>query len=291
MRKVYILPNLFTAGSLFFGMLAIFQVFDPDGDPIFAIKLIFVAAILDTFDGMIARLTHTQSLFGMNLDSLADVVSFGVAPVVVVYGAIAEQYNLVAKATCGLFAVCGALRLARFNVQAQREEKRSFLGLPIPGAALTLLSVYWALYNHADSEGWITSAKVMPAVLVVLSYMMVSKFQYYGLKSIKLSQHIPFEMLVSVVVVIALLMALKEHMDLIAFGALVIYAASGPLIALKRGRLGEPLEGEVEPAVDGRRFKRFRRLRRKPKRGDAPPTPPTDIHDDPDASAPKTFPR
>lgn len=289
MRKVYILPNLFTAGSLFFGMLAIFQMFEPEPNPVFAINLIFIAAILDTFDGMIARLTHTQSLFGLNLDSLADVVSFGVAPAVLVYASISEPYHLVAKATCGLYAVCGALRLARFNVQAQREEKKSFLGLPIPGAALVGLSIFWALHNHADAVGWITTAKVMPVVMVTLAYLMVSKFQYYGIKSLRLSQHLPFEILVSIVVVIALLMALKDHIDLIACGFFLLYMLSGPLLSLKRGRLGEALEGEgAGEALESRRLRR--RFRRKPRRNEPPPIDPG-IHDDPDSSAPKTFPR
>ncbi len=229
MRRVYILPNLFTAGSLFCGLLAIFEVFD-QGDVLTAVQFVLLAGVLDVLDGLIARLTRAQTPFGLQFDSLSDAISFGAAPATIIYSGIAGEDPLLAKATCGLYVVCGALRLARFNVQAQKEEKRSFLGLPIPGAACGILSLFLMLSKHEAIDAIFPVEKIMPLALAVVAWLMVSKYQYYGLKSVDIKRRQPFEILVSIVIVLSLLVALKQHLDfvfLIVFGS---YTLSGPAI-------------------------------------------------------------
>ena len=148
MKKIYLLPNLFTTASLFCGLLAILNVFDVATSARLATYryelscwLILASAILDMLDGWVARMTHTESSFGVQYDSLADLVAFGVAPAILIYTRISEIDNpLVAEVITPVFAICGALRLARFNVQKSTTEKLSFTGLPIPAAAGTVVS-------------------------------------------------------------------------------------------------------------------------------------------------------
>ncbi len=230
-RKVYILPNLFTAGSLFCGLLALFEIFD-QGDYVQAIQFVIIAGILDVFDGLIARLTRTQSSFGVNFDSLADLVSFGVAPAALVYTSIAPEFPMIAKATCGLFVVCGALRLARFNVQSAKEEKRSFTGLPIPGAAAGAITLFWVLSEHPSIHGIFPPEKLLAPAMVLIAALMVSELPYYGVKSLRIDGRHSFELLVCVVIVLAMLVALKQHIDVVLFAMTAPYVLSGPVIYL-----------------------------------------------------------
>src|SRR5690606_32552713 len=105
--------------------------------------LLILAGVLDMMDGLVARLTRTQSAFGLNLDSLSDLVAFGAAPAVIAYYYMGPNPPLPARAACGLFVVCGALRLARYNVQAMKEERTAFTGLPIPAGAAVVGSTIW----------------------------------------------------------------------------------------------------------------------------------------------------
>ncbi len=243
MRKVYILPNLFTAGSLFCGMLAIFKIFAGDPNQIEeACWLIILSSILDVFDGLVARLTRTQSAFGMELDSLSDVVAFGVAPGLLAFSFLTSLHNGPATAVCGIYVICGALRLARFNVQAAREESKAFLGLPIPGAALALVSLCW-LFSDAyfDTEA-IRAEWVIPPLTVVLAYLMVSKVPYVGFKSLNLANRQPFEILVIFVVVVAVLYMLKEHLSVVLFSGMWTYITIGVVMSLTRRRRRRRLE-------------------------------------------------
>lgn len=227
MRKIFILPNLFTAGSLFCGMLAIFEVFN--GDPNStqqACLLILLSALLDVADGTIARLTGSTSSFGLHFDSLSDLVAFGVAPALLAYSGFGGTFHRLAAAVCSLYVVCGALRLARFNVQAAREERKSFSGLPIPGAALATVSVIWVFAEHRAFADWLGRiipdltgdnplAPILPPLLVVIAYLMVSKVPFYGFKSMNLGGHQPFEILVTIVVIAFLLYMLKDNLDIV----------------------------------------------------------------------------
>jgi CDP-diacylglycerol---serine O-phosphatidyltransferase len=231
MRKVYILPNLFTSLSLFCGLLAIFEGLDLDGQGsiVRAMHLLILAGVLDMMDGMVARLTRTQSMFGMNLDSLADLVAFGAAPAVLAYHYMLPAYPLLAKATCGLYVVCGALRLARYNVQAQKEERREFTGLPIPGGAAAVGSLIWVLALWPGINGIFPIERVLPVMLVVVAYLMVSKFPYTGPKSLSLWRRQRFEILVTIVVIMIILFSLKEYFEIIALVFMLGYLTTGPL--------------------------------------------------------------
>lgn len=263
MRKVYILPNLFTAASLFCGLLAVLEMADalragvwaasagvPAGVdsavaapslPIaaerikLACKLVLLAGFFDVLDGLIARLTRTQTPFGLNFDSLADVVSFGAAPAILSYAFISTDYNLIAKSSCGLYAICGALRLGRFNVQAAREERKTFLGLPIPGAGIALVSMIWVYTDHPAARA-VSPELVLPLAMVALAALMVSTVPYYGLKNIALGKRQPFEILVVIIVAIAFLIALKEYFNLILMTGFVLYCLSGPIFHVYRRR-------------------------------------------------------
>lgn len=253
MRKVYILPNLFTAGSLFCGMLAIYGVFN--GDLLQACWLILLAAVLDVCDGAIARLTRTSSEFGLNFDSLSDLVSFGVAPALLAYHTLSNEFPRVATAICSLFVVFGALRLARFNVQASSEEKTTFIGLPTPIAALAVISVIWVLeVNHYMMEIGRRVAVVYAAAIISVAYLMVSKVPYYGIKSLNLKNRQPFEIFVTIVMVVCLLYILKDHLDIVLLCASWTYIFTVPVMILLNRHHSASLE-TVGPSIHTTHFR------------------------------------
>lgn len=241
MRKVYILPNLFTSLSLFCGLLAIFEGMELDGEGniVRAMHLLILAGVLDMMDGLVARLTRTQSSFGLNLDSLSDVVAFGAAPAVLAYHYMGPNAPLPARAACGLFVVCGALRLARYNVQALKEERRSFTGLPIPAAAAAVGSTMWVLALWPGLERIFPLPVVLPPLLFVVALLMVSTFPYGGIKGLGLWKRQRFEILVTIVAVIIMLFALKDYFEIIALIFFLAYLATGPLLYLRARRHGD----------------------------------------------------
>lgn len=249
MRRVYILPNLFTSANLFCGLLAVFETLGVAGESnlVWACQLILVAGLFDVLDGVVARLTRTQSAFGLNFDSLADVVSFGVAPALIAYRTISPVFPLLAKATCGLYVICCAMRLARFNIQAMREEKRRFLGLPSPGAGCAVTCLLWVLYDPGVVGRLLPGDKLLPPVLVLLAYLMVSEFQYLGIKSLRLSNRQPLSILVSLIVILSMLFVLKQHLSLIALAGFGLYTISGPTLAFRRARARRAARTEPPP--------------------------------------------
>ncbi len=189
-KLLFVLPNLFTISSIFCGFYAIvlMSVVDPASQELYkAALLIFFATFFDAFDGRVARMTRTQSEFGKQLDSLADVISFGVAP-----GLLAYQWGLVNLGPVGLviafvFPVCGSLRLARFMVIASRggsDASKFFTGLPVPLAAVTLVSLVIAHHKSGHepvNAGWVG------LLVILLSGLMVSNVRYRTFKDIRLS--------------------------------------------------------------------------------------------------------
>lgn len=256
MRRVYILPNLFTAGNLFCGLLAIFEIMDlgGEGDPVRACQLIFIAGVLDVFDGLVARLTNSQSAFGLHFDSLADVISFGAAPALMIYTAVSAANPPLAKATCGMFVICAAMRLARFNVQAGNEERHGFTGLPTPGAGCLAVSLFWVIHASGALPAGSIAEKIIPLAMVMLAYLMVSKVPYPGLKSIPLAKRGPFEILVSIVLVLFMLVALKQHIDKVLLVGLGTYAAASPAkylyLFLRGSSKAGPWDGADEASRD-----------------------------------------
>lgn len=192
-QLMFVLPNLFTVSSIFCGFYALTLCAGEAGPAQMyqAALAIFFGVLFDGFDGRVARLTKTQSQFGMELDSLADVISFGVAPAMLVYKWALQPLGFIGIFISFMFAACGALRLARFNVLAQRSPHGGasafFVGLPIPLAAGVVLSMVIA--HHARGGDLPEAARVpIAAVVVFLSALMVSTVRYRTFKDLKLSR-------------------------------------------------------------------------------------------------------
>lgn len=175
---MYIIPNLFTAMSCFFGMLSIFA--STNHAFIKSVIFIFISLILDGLDGRVARLTNTSSKFGIEFDSLADIIAFGVAPSVLFYCSIGHSYGKIGVLVAAFFVIFGAIRLARFNVTTGTYEPNVFIGLPIPTAAICLCAWnYFYLKYELIHLRWLLVVLVM-----ALSFLMVSNIRFPSFKKI-----------------------------------------------------------------------------------------------------------
>ncbi len=223
---------------MFCGLLAILNVLNVAeyGDTldnhryILSCWLILAAAVLDLMDGLVARLTRTESLFGAQLDSLADVVAFGVAPAMLIYTRMSSMENRhIAEGTAMFFAVCGALRLARFNVQKTRVEKKSFTGMPIPAAAGMIVSSF--LFFQKIDPDWDKKfvLNFLPVMMVSLAFLMVSTISYPSFKQLKLERRKQFDVLPLVVLFVAFIFFLKDFLEAIVFFAFAFYVVGGVL--------------------------------------------------------------
>jgi len=232
-RSVFVLPSLFTVGNLFCGYFAILSTMYGNYDN--AARAIGIALILDMLDGRIARLTNSTSGFGLQLDSLADVISFGIAPSVLalVWGLSAVDQRLAWIATF-TFTICGAMRLARFNVQAGH--LKHFVGLPIPaGGGVIAATVHFFVEPVKSPVG----SNLMAAAVFILAFLMVSTIRYSSLKHLTLGRKSHLTILV-----IAFLVALIFYLSRPALLVLaLVYAASGPVARiyalLRRRRTGD----------------------------------------------------
>jgi CDP-diacylglycerol--serine O-phosphatidyltransferase len=239
-RGGYLLPNLVTTGSLFAGFYGI--VATMNGNYHLAAWFILVSAVFDTLDGKIARLTGTTSKFGVEYDSLADLVAFGVAPGLLMYSWALTSFGKFGWLAAFLYVVCGALRLARFNVQVNSIESKSFVGLPIPAAAGMVASCVLIFY-HLGGSGTIKKISVM-LLIYVLAYLMVSNFRYYSFKDAELVKRQPFSFLVIAILFIIVIVAQPEIM---LFLLATVYIASGPVAALiRRVKPLPPAKAELE---------------------------------------------
>ncbi len=238
-RGIYLLPNLLTTVALFFGFYAVVAA-NNDAYQTAAIA-IFVAMVMDGMDGRVARLTNTQSDFGVQYDSIADMVSFGIAPSLVMYQwalrDLAELGDFWAKLGwlgAFVYTACAGLRLARFNTQAGVADKRFFQGLPSPAAAATLAGMVWA-GNRLDFGGW---GAGVPAFLLVVAagILMVSNVRYYSFKEVDFRYRVPFIVIVLLVLVVALT---SVHPPTVLFLVALGYMGSGPVLTfiLRRRRL------------------------------------------------------
>lgn len=222
-KGAYIFPNLLTAGNIFAGFYAIVTAMNLHFER--AAIAIMIAALMDGLDGKVARLTGATSRFGIEFDSLADLVSFGVAPALLMYIWGIKAYGRIGWVAAFLFVACGALRLARFNVQAATTEKRWFTGLPIPMAALTI-STTVLFFRHRGAEGREVSGILFVLLVYLLSFLMVSTFKYRSFKELETRPHRSFYLLVSAVIVLSLV-AINPQISL--FSLTAIYLLSGPL--------------------------------------------------------------
>lgn len=218
-KSVYILPNLFTTASLFAGFLGILWAANgtDQGFEFGALAILF-SALMDALDGKVARLTNTSSEFGVQYDSLADLVAFGVAPSFMLYQYSLHQFHKWGIAVAFLFTVCSALRLARFNISTSAANKRFFTGLPTPAAGCTLACI--VLINPSlpriMQEGIGGIALVCTAII---AFLMVSRIRYASFKELGVLKAHPFRTMVFVIAVFALVVASPK-----VFGPLLLFA-------------------------------------------------------------------
>ncbi len=219
-KGIYLLPNIITTASLFCGFVAIISSIN--GDHVRAAWMIVVAGVFDILDGRVARLTRTYSDFGVEYDSLCDLASFGLAPAVLAYTWTLNHFNQFGWAAAFLFFACGALRLARYNVQMDDVERRHFQGLPIPVAA-SVLSGY-VIFHHRW-KGDIEVSSLLTLLLTLgLALLMVSTVRYRNFKKLNLKRRESFFALV--VLAIILFVVASAPSEMIFFFALT-YVASG----------------------------------------------------------------
>jgi CDP-diacylglycerol---serine O-phosphatidyltransferase len=236
-RGIYLLPNLFTTAALFAGFYAIVQAMNLRFDQ--AAAATFWAMVLDGLDGRVARMTRTQSAFGAEYDSLADMVSFGAAPALIVYEWVLKGMGKLGWIAAFVYCAGAALRLARFNTMLEVTDKRWFTGMPSPAAAALVAGLVWIVDdNNIDPAGlkwWVWG------VTVFTGLTMVSNVPYYSFKAINLKKSVPF--LAMIVFVLALAFLLYQP-PLVLFAGFVIYALSGYVglawMSLRRRRAGPP---------------------------------------------------
>lgn len=230
-RGAAILPSLFTTGNLFLGFWAMIRALHGQYEQ--AAPLIFGAILLDLLDGRIARMTGTTSEFGGELDSLADAVSFGVAPALLAYAWGFAAVPRVGWLAAFLFMVCGVLRLARFNVQRHTVDGRYFVGLPIPAAAAMVAAL--VNFRPAPVEDRALAVACV-ALLVVLSFLMVSTFRYRSFKSVDLRSRRSYITIVGIAVSLILVALHTEWVLLILATAFWLSGPLGHLVGMARRR-------------------------------------------------------
>ncbi len=240
-KGIYLLPNLLTLTSMFLGFYSIVASLNADYGR--AAWAIMAASIFDVLDGWVARLTHTTTRFGIQIDSLSDVISFGVAPGLLVYTWTLQSFGKIGWLGAFFLVACAALRLARFNVQMSAEEKKHFTGLPTPASALviaTTVLAYDDIVSILESLGLNRLADLFTmdywvlALTFLLAGLMVSKVTYHSLKEANLTERRPFGLLV---IVVAFLAVVAYHPSLVLFLVSITYLAAG---------IGEALLGLVK---------------------------------------------
>jgi CDP-diacylglycerol--serine O-phosphatidyltransferase len=228
-RHIYLLPNLLTTCGLFSGFYAILSAASGRFEHAFA--AVFVAGVFDGVDGRVARLTGSSSEFGVQYDSLADLVSFGMAPALVMYhwslsgmrtdGQIAAKIGWCAAF---LYVACAALRLARFNTQVSVIDKRWFMGLNSPSSAGLMMGFAWAFHDWGWN-GW-DLRYVGVSLTIACALMMVSRIRYTSFKGDRKNERVPFWVMLLIVLFLGALLVDTSH---VLFFAAAAYAASGPL--------------------------------------------------------------
>ncbi|MFT6914292.1 MAG: CDP-diacylglycerol--serine O-phosphatidyltransferase [Motiliproteus sp.] len=228
-RGIYLLPNLLTTAALFSGFYAIIAGMNGDFEK--AAIAIFVSMVLDTLDGRVARMTNTQSEFGAQYDSLADMVSFGVAPALVVFTWSLHDAGKVGWVAAFVFVAGAALRLARFNAQIGSTDKRYFVGLPSPAAAGVVAGMVWV--GAEKGVDAVQYALLVAPIVALSGVLMVSNFYYHSFKEIDFKGKVPFVVLLGVVMVFAVIATDPATILWLIF---VVYAFSGPVQSVVRYR-------------------------------------------------------
>lgn len=219
-KGIYILPNTLTLCGMFCGFYAILAALK--GNYLHAAWAIIVANIFDGLDGWVARLTHSTTRFGIELDSLSDLIAFGVAPAVMLYKWALMPFGRVGWAAAFLFMACGALRLARYNVQMGSTESKSFTGMPIPGAATivaTLVIFYYEIWNKPPVKNYF-----ILIFTFFLAILMVSTLRFHGAKELDFRKRKPFWILVAIVMIFMLIVI---HPPVALFVFAMLYLVGG----------------------------------------------------------------
>ena len=239
-RGIYLLPNLFTTGALFAGFYAIVQAMNEQFA--YAAVAIFIAMVLDGLDGRVARMTRTQSAFGAEYDSLSDMVSFGVAPALVIYEFALQDLGKLGWIAAFVYCAGAALRLARFNTQLdQPTDKRFFQGLPSPSAAALIAGFVWVMVEYGISGDDMRWLAAFIALFAGLS--MVSNLRFYSGKEINLRKSVPFFVILLIVLAFILISTSPPE---VLFAGFVLYGLSGyadALWRLTRRKQAAPLQG------------------------------------------------
>lgn len=224
-RGIYLLPNLFTTGGLFAGFYAIVSAMSGHFEA--AAIAIFVAFLMDGMDGRVARMTNTESAFGAEYDSLADMVAFGVAPALVMYSWTLIYLKKVGWVAAFAFTAAAALRLARFNTQVGIQDKRFFQGLPSPGAAAVLAGFVW-LGHDLGLQGEQISV-IAATITAVMAALMVSNIRYRSFKQFDFKDRVPF---VTMLAVVLLFVLIAIEPPTVLFAGFFLFSLSGPILTL-----------------------------------------------------------
>ncbi|MDR1195974.1 MAG: CDP-diacylglycerol--serine O-phosphatidyltransferase [Endomicrobium sp.] len=258
-KGIYILPSLFTCGNMSCGIISV--IFSISGNFTWAAWMLIFAIVFDMLDGRVARMTKTTSEFGVQLDSLSDLVSFGVAPSLMMYQLVLNTMGKLGIAIAVLFVLCSALRLAKFNVQAKEGVVHSsFMGLPTPASAGLLISFVLSYELLLAEPGQALSVKTipllmknmpvffksMPIVMVILSLLMVSNIPYASFKKFKFAKPKVFQFLVLIILLIFLIIVFPQNIIFIMFS---LYALSGIVLYIGKywkvlKRLNKKSEGK-----------------------------------------------
>ncbi len=221
---IYILPNLFTASSIFIGVISIVEA--SKGHFILASWLILLALVFDGLDGRVARMTNTTSQFGVEFDSLADVISFGIAPAMLLYFFAGYEFGRFGILVSALYVIFGAIRLARFNISTAKTDPNIFIGLPIPTAAV-FVSMWILLFNKYSLHDY---SMILLFLVLSVSILMVSNFRYPSFKKIQLDKPMVFKTMILLVLSVSLLYLFSAEGFAIIIFAYTLY---GPLRALR----------------------------------------------------------
>lgn len=222
-KGIYVLPNLITTASLFMGFYSIIASIQ---EKFFVAAIaILISMVFDGLDGRIARITNTTSKFGAEYDSLSDLIAFGLAPSLLAFNWAMSSYGKLGWMAGFLFVACGALRLARYNIQIGLIDSKFFNGLPIPAAAAVIATTVIFVQDIMGMEGIFHNPYVMICV-VILSFLMVSNIKYYSGKDMKLFARMPF---MTFLVVVGILLVIFYAPEVMIFVITVGYALSGPV--------------------------------------------------------------
>ncbi|WP_144395513.1 CDP-diacylglycerol--serine O-phosphatidyltransferase [Pleionea sediminis] len=246
-RGIYLLPNLLTTAGLFAGFFAV--VASMKGQFELASIAIFIAMIMDGLDGRVARMTNTQSDFGAEYDSMADIVSFGIAPALVTYNWALSSHGKLGWLAAFVFVAGGALRLARFNTQVGTADKRYFQGLAIPSAAAILAGMVWVGVDY-DINGQ-EYGKWISIITMLLGLFMVSNLRYYSFKEVDWRGKVPF---IAILIVVLAFVLIAYQPPIVLFSVFSLYAISGPVVTLwqKRSIMSKRLQRKKsKPQEDG----------------------------------------